>query len=484
MKKVVDLLYFILLILLYHLTKNSNMLVLTVSFSMAVIFFTFFSTIDIRNTLNEYKENSYARDKIFRLSIILITIISSFILVVAYLFGIITKIDGLWLVNIFMSLSVYANVLIKVIGEYLEILGYKKIGINLNYLYHFINIFFLTIMCILLFKIFHFNNYINVIILYTVSIVVFVVILIILWFAIFRKIKKGKKNFNKINYIKNIKEIIITNNKMVMFNIIKYSYIYISIILLYYTLINKYNYSYANAGIIITNTYFYGIIVVNYIYLLIRKYLNSYMDNIYQKISSNDSTVSYDINNFIIRVIKLSLPVCILLLVISGPLNKLLFSLSYNVLFDLILLLFFYILYDITFDMSMYYIKNKNLLFILLFGFILKLVLEVPLINAIYRTGYNIVFGSILANIIGLAVSVIAIYIFIINKFKLQFLDNFNKLLNIIYENIVFCLLLVLFTLVVKVDTKGIIDSIFVIVFYIFITIVFYFLNKKLHDKS
>ena len=188
MKKVVNLLYFIFLILFCHLTRNSNMFLLTVSFSTALIFFAFFSTVNISGILDKYKDdnNAYIRDRIFKFTIILITIIFLILTVIAYFLGIIINMDGLCLINVFMSLSVYSNVIIKLVGEYLEIIGYRKVGANLSYFFHIINILFLTIVSILLFKVFGLPNYINIIILYGISLIIFILILFVLWFLIFK----------------------------------------------------------------------------------------------------------------------------------------------------------------------------------------------------------------------------------------------------------------------------------------------------------
>ena len=53
----------------------------------------------------------------------------------------------------------------------------------------------------------------------------------------------------------------------------------------------------------------------------------------------------------------------------------------------------------------------------------------------------------------------------------------------IIYDNIIYALVLVLSTMIVKVDTTSIVGSILVIVFYLFVTILFIFIKKKLKCK-
>ena len=58
-----------------------------------------------------------------------------------------------------------------------------------------------------------------------------------------------------------------------------------------------------------------------------------------------------------------------------------------------------------------------------------------------------------------------------------------NSLLISYMDNIIYTLILVLFTFIVKVDIDKIFNSILVIIFYIFISIVFYIIKKKLINK-
>ena len=59
MKKVIYLLYFTLLMILYHFTRNTNMFLLTISFSLLLLFNSIFSTMNIKNKIQEYYDNKY-----------------------------------------------------------------------------------------------------------------------------------------------------------------------------------------------------------------------------------------------------------------------------------------------------------------------------------------------------------------------------------------------------------------------------------------
>lgn len=464
MKKKVNIIYllFILFIILFsHITKNSNIITLVISSSLGILLYNTFSKISINNVLEKYK-NKY---KIYKISVIATSIIFTIFAFLSFLLGNIISIEGLNIVNIVAVLFILTIILIKLTGVYLEKINYKKLGNKLLSIYELLIIIISSITSIILYKVFNLKDYINIIILYSVNIIIFLIIMLLLYIFIFRKNKNEVKE--KYNYKELIKNIFNIDNNIVIYSIIKESYIYTSIIILYYILTSKYNYSYKSTSIIITNIYFYGITFIRYINYLLKKYLDFNYN---------------DFNKHIVKIINYLLSICILLMIISGPICRLLFNTN-NFLFDLIILLFFYTLYDYVIDTSIKVNNNKINKISLLSGLIIKLIFEIPLINANYRMGYNLSFGGILSIIIGMTTSIIISIIFINKKLKINILDNFNNILNIIYQNIILCLILILFTLIVKVDTQGIISSILVIIFYIFITILFYIIRKLINKK-
>ncbi len=174
------------------------------------------------------------------------------------------------------------------------------------------------------------------------------------------------------------------------------------------------------------------------------------------------------------------LRICVVLSVISGPFNYLLFGNNYNIIFYLVPLLFFYLLYDIIVDVSLACNENKKVLGVIFSGILVKMIFEIELVATMYRMGYSLLFGSIMSNILGYIISMIVGLFFIQRKLKISFLNNFNTILNIIYDNILLCIVLVLFTLIVKVDTNTLGSSILVIVFYLMVTGAYLLLEKRI----
>lgn len=485
MKKISNIISFLLLILLYNFTKDSNMFLLTLSFSMLIIYTSIFSTTSIKSKLETLynKKYYYSINKIFKNSIILVTIITLVLTLISYLTSLLINIKGLSIVNISMCVYLLTSTIIKLEGEYISIIKSKKLGNNLLNIYNIVNNILLLITIILLYKVFKLENYLNISILYLISLIPFIIINILIYIFIFKNKKEvQKREENKLNYIKETKKILVTNKISTIFNIIQSSYIYLIIVILYFILTNKYNYNYDTIGIYITSIYFYGINTIYFIYKIIKSIYIDKFNEIKDKIINKEN---YNLINIINKIVSLSISLTILLIIISKPLNNLLFNnKDMNIILNVSYILVFYILYNLIINLNIICNKEKNIIITLFTGLIITLITSIPIINSSYRMGYNLVGGSLISIILGITISIIIGIILIKKKLKLSLLNNFNDILNMIYENIIYSLVLVLFTFIVKVNIDSIIKSILVIIFYIFITIVFYITKEKITNKK
>ncbi len=476
MKKIVQILCFILILLLCNFTKSVNTFPLVVSFSLSLIIFSIFSTLDIKTYLLEYqnKKKYNLRDKLLISVILAITIISIIISLVIYFISNLMNINNLVIVDLFMCLFVYINIIFRVVTDYLEVLSYKKLTNIIKYIYYIGSI--ITGVIIILTKI-DTVKYI-----YLNNIGVFFLLIIPISILLIKKKKKYPK-INKVITLKEIKKVLISKREVTTTNIIKSSYLYISIIILYYTLINKYNYNYKDVSVLISEVYLYGIVIIYYIYLLIKSiYIKDY-NNLKEKIINKDKDISLEFNKLFSIVLRVSLPIITTLMIISGPLCLILLGDITNTLFILFILLFFYIIYDLVIDILINISTKKTIFITLIIGLILKVISEIPLISTVYRMGYNLYFGSVISIILGLILSIVVGVIIIKNKLKITLLDNFDNVLNIIYENIILCFILILFTLIIKVNTKSILTSILTIISYLSITIIFHIIKNILTKK-
>lgn len=463
MKKVVNILFLIFTLVFYYLTNNENILLFIFSFSLLFIYDSLFSTTSIKNiNIN----------KIFKYIIISFIPISSILILISYYIGRIINIDNLSVLNIYMTLYIISKVIIKLLGEHLYNLKYKKLGSNLINIYNIINLIHGIILSIV-YKVTNISFYKFIIILYLMGVIISIVMIGIIYFYIIRKINDNKDNIN----ISMIKDIFIRDSNLVLYNIIKSSYIYISIIILYYVLLNRYNYTIDNISSVLGYTYLYGMVIMYIMSLCIKKYLNKE----YGKLNNN---IKNNFNSYINYMLKILLNVCILLMIISGPLCYLLFRNNNNVLFGLIPLLFIYIIYEYIINILFIGKKNKIASVAIIIGIIVKIIFELPLINTFYRMGYDLVLGSITATIIGIFISIIIGYIAIKHKYKVCILNKFEEVLNIIYESIIYCLILVLFTFIIDINNNTYLSSIFSIILYIIITIIFNIVKNYLEKKK
>ena len=108
--------------------------------------------------------------------------------------------------------------------------------------------------------------HISISLLYLSKIIAFISIIIIIYLILKKqniKIEKTKENILK--YKNEIKEILTNNNHKSIINIIKNSYYYISIIILYMILSTKYSYSINHVTEVLTFIYLFAITIIDFI---------------------------------------------------------------------------------------------------------------------------------------------------------------------------------------------------------------------------
>lgn len=487
MKKIViKNIWLIAFLLLHYLTRESDIFLLTITFSLSIIFINLFPIDSFLLLMKKYhdKNYTYSENKIFKFGIMMAILLGVITSVTCYLTSNIVVISNLNIVSIFMSLFLISYWIINLESSYLKI-NNKKLGDYLLDIFEIISFIIFTIILILSYKIFNFPEYLKISFLYLSSPIAFVILNIILYLNCFKKKKiVPQKEEIKINYIKELKNKISSSANLIVYKILCTSYIYISIIILYFTLINRYNYKYITSTEIINNTYFYGIILIYLIYISIYKYYQTDLKALKENIKIKNANVNIRINNLLNSLFSTTLSVITTISIISGPICKLIFNIDVNIILGLLPLLFTIVLFRFILELNLSINKSKNNFIIILSGLLVKVVFEIPLIDTIYRMGYNLSFGSILANTIGLAISILVGIFFLYKKLKISFTSNFNNILNIIYENILLCSILLLFTLIVKVETNNFISSLLVIIFYLIIASLFFAIKKTLKKRK
>lgn len=117
----------------------------------------------------------------------------------------------------------------------------------------------------------------------------------------------------------------------------------------------------------------------------------------------------------------------------------------------------------------------KEVLISLVVGVIIKLVLNVPLINLFYKLGFVPVYGSITATILGYTVGIILCLIFLRKKCEVSYMPTFKLVGKILFADIVMLVVLSFVKLVVPILSSVRLLNILIIGIYAFIGVLVYF---------
>lgn len=462
----IKLLGVITIIILYYISGSKSLFLYASTLSLYNIFISCFNHITLKETCKKIEYN-HSRTKILKYTIINIIIISLLFTLLSIFISdainIFLKIENTFLPYLIMSLTIITEPIIKVLSEYLG--SYKKDNLSnsLLNLYYILEMATLIIISIITLRFIKIPIHIAVSLLYLPKIISFIAV----GTLIITKIKKlnliKEKEAKRISYKKEIKEILVKNNHISIINLIKNSYYYTSLIILYAVLSTRYSYRIDIIEKDLTFIYLYGIYILNFIVDIV--------STITKNTNKKESII-----NYIYILFKNIITIAIIFGITSPLISKIVFNNinNYIYLVMIILLAIFIVLYNITFEN----VKSKKIIYIsLIFGIICKLVSIIPLINSFYRMGYNLIYGDIISTIIGMSISIIINYISIKIKNKKE--RTLEKILVTLYESIILCIILVLLQFIVPIKTDSYIKALFTLVLYISISIMFINLKKK-----
>ena len=436
---------FIIVIILSYNFNNKLIFIYCISNSLYFIFKNIFN-IDYKELFIKNKSKNLIFNKCFFNVININIILNIFIFILIYIImSIMNKILYINNLNLLLytSLSLFGYSLINILTNYLSI---YKLNIN-KYLLGIYNIitFIISLIFILFFK--------NIKLLIISNLISFILLLI---FIIYKyKIRIG---LNNKKYYKEIISLYNKSSNNIIVNMLKNSYLYISIILMLYTLIFKYHYEYDYIIKYLNILYLYSFYII---YLIIKRIENKL---IIKKEIYEDKIM------FIINKI---LPITILLFVLSKYIYYIVFNniKGYDILmFSSINILFIYL-----FEFTLEYINVKSRKRTLIIGLIIKLLLTIPLINTCLRLGMNLIYSDIITNLITFIIMIIYNMVIVKNKYNINFINLFDHILKIIYKNIIYLLFLSIISLFLKLEIT-LFNSILIISIYLIIN---YILNKS-----
>lgn len=477
----------------YYLTKDINIFNIILILYLSLIFISTLSHVSIYSLLDRYLKKNYIciKDKVFKIVLSIVSIISLVYIFLTYIISCylekIFNLTNLKILSITVSSIILFVLVFKIINEYLIVHNYKKLGNNLLNIYLIFNVIYLLISSLIL-NFIKINSSIKLIIISLSFIISGLILLSIILFC-YRKKFKNKTRITrdelKINYYLDIKRIFKTNTYISLINVIKYAYIYISIIVSYRVLTIRYNYSIIDTTEILTHTYFYSLLLVLLIYL-IYKYKNTIILNNIKKIIENKETDKYNIiSSYYIEKLSIYLPVSLITLLLSKPIYTLILN-NYKYSYALGIMnvfLVFYIIYDITITIIRYLNKNKQLFRLIIIGFIFFLISLIPIIDTSYRMGYPLIIGSVITLIIShLLVTIMgSIYL---KKYNIIVINDIEKILVIFYKNILLSIILILLQLIIPSRLNNQLQALFLILFYFSSGVIYYLFKNLVRKKS
>ena len=451
------------LIIIYHITKSNNLFLYTITLSLYNIFLSCFSHITLKEKIKNINDD-YSKLKILKYTSISITIVSLiFVILSIFISDIINtslNIQNTFMPCLFMGISIITEPLIKILLEYLESYNRPKLANGLFKIYYIIEYLLLLIICLTFIKFIKIPIHISISLFYLSKIISFIIVSIFICLSI-KKIKLNiKKKHKELHYKKEIKEILTINSQKSIVNIVKNSYYYISIILLYLVLSTRYKY---NIELIENN--------ITFIYLYCLYIINFTIDLTLSLIDKKDNVINYiykTFENIIIIAITIG---------ITAPLICKIIFLSHDnsmYLGMLSILSIFITLFKVTVDN----VKNNKVIYIsLITGILSKVILTIPLINSFYRMGYDLIYGDIISTIISLCISLIINYIYIkLNNKKEKTLEN---ILSTLYVSILLSIILVVIQFIIPIKVDSYFKSILIFILYITISIIFIKYKKK-----
>ena len=131
------------------------------------------------------------------------------------------KIDDVFFPFLFMGLSVFTELLLNYLLDYLDAINYKKISLTFFKMYYYIEGVLLIIISLLLFRCFKINNNLDIGLMYLSKIISIAIIFVLSYFLILNKKSSKMMSTSKsnLNIHKEIKKILTNRNDSGMLSI-------------------------------------------------------------------------------------------------------------------------------------------------------------------------------------------------------------------------------------------------------------------------
>lgn len=454
---------YISLIILFML-GNNNLFIFTLCYLFYKVLSSVYNNIDVNDSILMYKNNNYIfKNKGYIYSVILALIYGIFGIGISFLLSLLIDkvfdIDKIVIPLIITSIVVICKPILNITYSLLRVYNKNKLASSMYYIYYGLDSI-LTMIIYLIFCKIKIDNYLFTSILFIPSLFS---LFIIIGLCIIICFKKSKKNKYKLLELKRVVKDF--NKSLSIVDSIKYGYFYISFIILYIVLINRFGYAIDDV---------YNTLIIGYLGCL--NIVLLFCDSI--KYFTDKACCKYSFGKKIVYLLDKSISLVIFMIVISKYIYMFLFGSidGYGILMSFSLLVLFVLFYDII--VSEYIKIKENVSKYLLIGIIVMAITIVPLIDSFYRMGYNLINGSVIAIIMGICITLFILL------FKIKVIDRkminkyFEMFIMIIYQNIILSFILVILQLVINFNSSRIF-SLIVIVIYIGIMMGYFKVKKR-----
>lgn len=453
------------LIILFMINNEDRLFGFTLTYLLYKVLFSIYKKIDIKKNILKYKnKDNMFRNKGYIYSIIVLFIYGILGMGISFLVSLL--LDKVLTINKMIVPLIVVSI-VAVIRPFLDItrdllLTYnkRKLVSCIHYIYYGID----SILTIVIYAIIcrlKMPMYIFISMLYIPKIIAFVIVTSLCLVICYKK-KTGKNKYSLFEFREVWKDV---SDSLVVSDSVKYGYFYISFIILYIVLVNRYAYKIEDV---------YNIMVVGYlgclnIILLISDSIKYFTNRICSK---------YSLGNKLVYLLEICLPLVIWVIIMAKYIYMLLFGNidSYSILMSFSLLILFIVFYDI---MEEEYLRvRRDINKYLIWGIVIMAITIVPFIDSFYRMGYNLINGSIVSTILGISITLILL-VFKIKPINRDIVNKyFEKFVMIIYRNIILCFVLVVLQLFIKFNSSRMF-SLIIIVIYIGIMLGYFKFKKR-----
>lgn len=287
-----------------------------------------------------------------------------------------------------------------------------------------------------------------------------------------------------------VKKILVYSVPFIAISLIYNLYNTVDMILLSRTLLDILNIE-VNIVESITSIYTtWGIKLNNIILAISTGLITSLIPNIVNSYAKGDNKdVDDKFNKAIQCVLLVIVPITIFLSLLAEPVWTLFYGESYYgpIVYKVYVYgALFGAMYNIMINTLQGLNKYKLVIGTVVMGFIINMILDIPLILLCHRLGLNASYGAVIASIIGFSASILVSMIVLRNKYKFSFKDTVKRIPNYITSYIIFIIVIIIMKLIIPTNLNSRIIQIPILTLFVTVSFCIYIVinykNNNIQD--